>query len=278
MAAFRSTRQRDPLSVAESYATVMVAMRPASFLLCCLTLTAQNLPSDREAAIGRALAQQLQRSTTPVESQAVRDYVSQLGARVAAQFPKGDFPFAFSAVDGLRSLMNEPVVLPGGNIFVPLSLLTAANNEAEFAGMLAQAIARGPITAKSGAGTIPLYFAGDLSNASGFLPVSALKEWPAIELRADTAAVIAMSAAGFDPLALLDYIERVQPVNAIFTPLPPRAERIAALEKTIRELPSRASFIEDSSEFSMARALARADSEPPARPRPSLEARPAFKY
>jgi predicted Zn-dependent protease len=36
---------------------------------------------------------------------------------------------------------NEPLGLPGGHIFIPANLFLASRNEAEFAGMLAHAVA-----------------------------------------------------------------------------------------------------------------------------------------
>jgi len=118
---------------------------------------------------------------------------------------------------------------------VPLSLLLTAKDEAEFAGMLAQAIARGPILIKNNAGTIPLIFFGGFTDC--LLPASAMDQVRVMELQADTTAVLAMPRAGFDPAALLRYVERVQPPDQPHSPFPARAARVAALRETIRDLP-----------------------------------------
>lgn len=254
-------------------------MRTAIFALFCLTLAAQNFPVQKQAALGKELAAQVRRNTTPVKSQAVQDYVSRLGAKVAADSPPGQFPLAFSVVNGLENPLNEPLVLPGGTIFVPLGLLAAANDEAELAGMLAQAIAHGPLFVRATSGQIPLYFWGSLSNQLAF-PVSALTELRAMELAADKSAVAVVSGVGFDPAALLSYVEREQPASATVRPalsrLPPLAERSAALTQAIRELPPRATYIENTSDFTATKALVLAELTPPAqpRPRPSLKAQP----
>jgi hypothetical protein len=52
---------------------------------------------------------------------------------------------------------------------------------------------------------------------------------------------------GFDPAALLRYIERVQPPDRPRSPFPARVDPVAALQKAIQDLPS-ASYSE-SDEF-----------------------------
>jgi predicted Zn-dependent protease len=61
------------------------------------------------------------------------------------------------------------------------------------------------------------------------------------EREADYWAVKVMAAAGYDPSALSSYLERVQPVTHSGGPLetlPPRNERIAAMQAEIRHLPA----------------------------------------
>ncbi len=251
-------------------------MRTVIFALFCLTLTAQDFPVAKQAALGAELVRQVRRNTTPVQSQAIQEYVSQLGVRVAAGLPPGQFPLVFPVVNGLENPLHEPLMLPGGTVFVPLSLLAATNDEAELAGMLARAIAYGSPVVSIGPGQIPLYFWGSLYEP--MLPAAALERWRATELEADKSAVVAVSGAGFDPAALLSYIERVQPaaggVRPVISRLPPLAERSAALTQAISQLPARATYIEDTSDFAATRALVEAELKPNARPRPSLQRRP----
>jgi len=62
----------------------------------------------------------------------------------------------------------------------------------------------------------------------------------AFETQADLLAIQTMSAAGYDPGALVTYIGRMQPEDKgepqVFTAFPPRAARIAHLEKAIQDL------------------------------------------
>jgi predicted Zn-dependent protease len=172
------------------------AMRRILFALVPLISAAQTPLSEKEAALGRQMVVEVRRTSTPVKIPELQSYVSQLGARLAP-----GFVFEVVSMDA-----TEPIVLPGRYVFVPLSLLTAANDEAEFAGMLAQAVARGP---RRWAGLAPQQQRGS-------------------EITADSAAARTMSQAGFDPAALLRCIERLHPDDE---------SRIAALRETIRAIP-----------------------------------------
>jgi hypothetical protein len=79
-----------------------------------------------------------------------------------------------------------------------------------------------------------------------------------------------MSRAGFDPEALLHYIERVQPPDRRTSPFPARDARLAALRQAIGEIP--AANYTTSGEFRTVQDLVRAASAPPRRmqPPPSL--------
>lgn len=94
------------------------------------------------------MADEAGRRTTPVESIEVQNYVAQLGEKIASHsvLPDGTVKFTFSVVSNEEdNSLHEPLVIPGGYVFVPARLLLAATDEAEFAGMLAQAIAREPL-------------------------------------------------------------------------------------------------------------------------------------
>ena len=240
--------------------------RLALFALC-LTLAAQDRRLDNEAAIGRQLAEQVRRSTTPVESQEAREYVARLGARLTGQLPNRAFAYTFSIVSTAQdNPLHEPLVIPGGYIFVPSNLILATNDEAEFAGVLAQSMARGPLRIQNSIATIPVIFI-DSFTADAALPAAITNERRAMELRADTIAVRAMSRAGFDPAGLARYIERVQPPDQPSSPFPPRDARILALREAIRDIPT--SAYSESDEFYATRERFR---PAPAKPRavPSL--------
>jgi predicted Zn-dependent protease len=108
-----------------------------------------------------------------VESKPVQNYVAQLGAKLSAELASPALVYTFSVVEtDQTNSLSEPLVLPGGYIFVPLSLLLAARDEGEFAGMLAQAMARHPLRIHAYAGTITTTLIGGWAgDSSCSLPV-----------------------------------------------------------------------------------------------------------
>ena len=95
-------------------------------------------------------------------------------------------------------------------------------------------------------GSIPLIFMGGSGCSMGgsgcsetlAIPVSFLAIQRDNELEADGLAVQAIARAGFDPEALMRYIERVQVQPAkVFSSLPSRDQRIAAIRLVIERLP-----------------------------------------
>ena len=214
---------------------------------------------EKEAALGRQLAAEVARHTKPLDSTVARDYVNELGQRLAARFSGPAFTYTFAVIaEGAGNATHEPLSLPGGFVFVPASLFLAAQDEAEFAGMLAHSIAhiaarhftrqatRGQLTNMS---TVPLIYMGGWTgqamnqNQSLSIPLGLLRYHRENELEADRLAADAMAGAGFDPAALARYIGRVQPAEGarpwMFSPLPTREQRVGSLEDAVRALPAR---------------------------------------
>jgi predicted Zn-dependent protease len=242
-------------------------VRLAALSLATLSVIAQT-PA-RQEALNRQIADDVRRHTTPVDSQEIQNYVAQLGARLAAQSPGVGSPFRFSVVSTENDdSLHEPLVVPGGDVFVPSRLLLAANDEAEFAGMLAQAIARGPVLLSNNATTITM-----TTVIGGFMPNTllssvAFRQWHDAEIPADKSAVLAMSRAGFDPVALLRFIDRMQRPDNPRSPFPPRGTRLAALREAISAIPP-ANYAANDEFYSMQNRVRPAPRSPP----PSLLAK-----
>jgi predicted Zn-dependent protease len=239
--------------------------RVAILILAGLPLTAQeplgpanngaNFYSiEKEGALGSQMAASVRQRTTRIDSPTLQNYLDRLGRRIAAELQGTKFPFTFSVIaEDACPTIHEPVALPGGYVFVPVALFSTAQDEGEFAGMLARAMEH--IAERHGArqatrgqvvnyASIPLIFMGGSGSCSEGLaiPRGFLALQRSNELEADSLAVQTMAHAGFDPMALLRYIERVQfqPGSAtqkVFSALPDRDRRVASIRSIIEKLP-----------------------------------------
>jgi predicted Zn-dependent protease len=208
---------------------------------------------DKEIALGQQLALEFRQKTTPLNNAAASDYVKRVGADLAAQFP-GGWTYQIETIrEDLGGATHEPAAFPGGFIFVSADLIATAQNEAEFAGMLAHAMAH--VVARHGTrqatrseltqiASLPAGATMPDRSAGLAVPMAMLTFQRANEREADSLAVKAMVAAGYDPAGLASYVERVQPapgegsVSAAFATLPPRDQRVAAIQAEIRALPA----------------------------------------
>jgi predicted Zn-dependent protease len=246
-----------------------------ALLLFCATLSAQNptpVPTpigvatpgrgvnfysiEKEKALGAQLAAQYRRQFQAIDAPAVNVYLDELGQRLAAQAPATGFSYTFELVDDGQTWIHEAAAFPGGPVFVPASLILAAADEDELAGMLAHAIAhiatrqetrqmtRGQMLNQA---TVPLIYMGGWNgyairqgNALA-VPIAFLAFQRKRELESDQVAAGILFSAGYDPQALARYIERAQPTDPALrnamAPYPDKATRIAALQAAIQQLP-----------------------------------------
>jgi beta-barrel assembly-enhancing protease len=244
-----------------------------ALLLFCATLSAQR-PADvpipigeissgrgvnfysieKEKALGVQLAAEYRRQVHLFDTASVNAYLNELGQRLAGQSPAAGFTYTFELVDEDQTWIHEAAAFPGGPVFVPANLVLAASNEDELAAMLAHAIAhiatrqqtrqitRGQILNQA---TIPLIMMG---GSSGYairqgdtVPLAFRTFQRKNELESDQLAVRILSSAGYDPQALVRYIERLQPADPplrnSMAPYPDKDTRIAALQTAIQQLP-----------------------------------------
>ena len=189
----------------------------------------------KEIALGARLAEEARQRTTPFESDVFHQYLADLGARLAAPLPEPRFDYTFTVIaEDPDGPAHEPLSFPGGAILVPAHLILETQDESEFAGMLAHAMAHcaeprrmRPVTGSQGA--VPIVFAGGwtgLGSPESLLPMAFRPLQRRSEIEADAMAAKAMAAAGYDPRALEAYLRRVGAPE----------ERLTALRDAIRQL------------------------------------------
>lgn len=213
-----------------------IDMRLLAFVCVCATLSAQNFTREREQSAGRQMTDEARRSLRPIESQPVNDYLVRLGSRLTASLRADRAPaFTFKMIAEDTNSLHEPLAFWGGSSFVPLNLLLASRDEAEFAGMILQAMSRGPFVPRALPGTIPMILG---CARDGLMNAAAAAQYRTREFQADREAALRLSQLGYDPSALARYIERTQGPDYRDSPFPSRKVRIAALNRATRGLPS----------------------------------------
>lgn len=130
-----------------SAALIMLALAGAALAAACARNVATGkvqftgMSRSQEIALGAQAAPELTRAYGgEVPDQVLRDYVSQVGFRVAAHVEKEyrDIPWKFKL---LNSDVINAFALPGGQVFMSRALMERMSNEAQLAGVLGHEIA-----------------------------------------------------------------------------------------------------------------------------------------
>jgi predicted Zn-dependent protease len=229
---------------------------------------------EKETAMGRELAQELESSARLVTDPVVTEYVNRLGQNLVRN-SDAKVPFTIKVVD------NDEVnayALPGGFFYVNSGLILAADNEAELAGVMAHEIAH--VAARHATknqtksdifnlATIPLIFVGGPAGYAArqamslIVPMSFLKFSRNAEREADLLGMEYMYASGYDPAAFLEFFEKLEGkqkekhslLAKAFATHPMTEDRVKAAQKTIdRYLPEREEYVVTTSEFDQVRA------------------------
>jgi beta-barrel assembly-enhancing protease len=224
---------------------------------------------DKEMAIGKQLANDVERQAKIITDPTVSEYVNRLGQNLVRN-SDAKVPFTIKVIDGEEV---NAFALPGGYFFVYSGLILKADNEAELAGVMAHEIAhvaarhgtrqatRGEIAQLS---TIPLIFLGGWTGygirqaANVLVPVGFLKFSRGFESEADMLGLEYMYKTGYDPTAFVDFFEKIETLekrkpgtmSKVFSTHPMTDDRIRAAQKNIQELlVAKPEYVVTTSEF-----------------------------
>jgi predicted Zn-dependent protease len=234
---------------------------------------------EREIALGKGLAQEVERSSKLIDDPVVVEYVNRVGQNLVRN-SDARVPFTIKVID---SDVVNAIALPGGFFYVNSGLILRAQEESELAGVMAHEISH--VTARHGTkqatkgelmqlATIPLILLGP-GGWAGYgiyeatqlaIPFSYLKFSRDAEREADFLGLQYMYKAGYDPNAYVTFFERIQAdekrqpgtIPKIFSTHPPTPERIANTQKEIaRILPAKQEYVVTTSEFDTVKARLR---------------------
>jgi predicted Zn-dependent protease len=226
---------------------------------------------EREIALGKQLAQEVERSSKLIDDPVVTEYVNRVGQNLVRN-SDARVPFTIKVID---SDEVNAFALPGGFFYVNSGLILRAQEESELAGVMAHEISH--VTARHGTknatkgelmqlATIPLILLGP-GGWAGYgiyqglnlaIPVTYLKFSRDAEREADFLGLQYMYKAGYDPNSYVTFFERIQAdekrrpgtIPKVFSTHPPTPERIENTQKEIaRILPAKQEYIVTTSEF-----------------------------
>ena len=224
---------------------------------------------EKEIALGKGLAQQVEREAKIINDPVISEYVNRLGQNLVRN-SDAKVPFTIKVID------TEEVnafALPGGFFFVNSGLILKADSEAELAGVMSHEIAH--VAARHGTrqatrgeiaqlATIPLIFMGGWTGygiqqaASVAIPIGFLSFSRGFESEADLLGLQYMYKSGYDPGAFVDFFEKIQSLEKkkpgtmakVFSTHPMTEDRITAAQKNIQEyLKERPEYVVTTSEF-----------------------------
>ena len=250
---------------------------------------------EKERSLGEAMARTIDRQTTFVSEPKVLEYVNRIGQKIVRN-SDAQVPFTIKVIDSPGA---NTFALPGGFLYVDKGLLTAVDNEAELAALIAHEVAH--VTARHATRyatrkrgwdmlSLPLtYIAGPGAIGARQIGPLALRKFAReAEIEADLLGIEYQYAAGYDPQAFVDALERIHSKESQRTrarvlanqsnagffghlPLrhqiaesyalyPPIEERILRLQTEIATMLScRDSYVADTSEFQEIKAEVGAD-------------------
>jgi predicted Zn-dependent protease len=191
-------------------------------LVACAQQKPVNFYSvDKEIELGARLASEMASNITPLNNPAASAYVDRVVRELAAQIPDSPFPYAVTVLkDDVRP---EPVVLPGGSIYVSTAMFRAAQSESEFSGLLARAVAdveQRVATRLLTREDIKGIAMRQLESMGGWqgdavrqgmglsMPQGMQVFRRQLDLASDAMAVRMMASAGYDPSGLAQYVSR----------------------------------------------------------------------
>jgi predicted Zn-dependent protease len=226
---------------------------------------------EHEIALGKQLAQEVDRQAKFIDDPVVTEYVNRVGQNLVRN-SDAQVPFTIKVID---SDVVNAFALPGGFFYVNSGMILHADEESELAGVMAHEIAHvcarhGTKQATKGEITqlamipamifIPYTWAGyAIYQGMNFaIPMAFLRFTRADEAEADYLGLQYMYKAGYDPNSFVSFFEKVEALEKkqpgtipkVFSTHPPTPDRIEATQKEIATiLPARGEYIVSTSEF-----------------------------
>ncbi len=231
---------------------------------------------EREIALGKQAAQEVEKTAKMVSDPVVTEYVNRVGQNLVRN-SDARVPFTIKVID---SDEINAFALPGGFFYVNSGLILRADEEAELAGVMGHEIAH--VAARHATknatkgeimqwASIPLILLGP-GGWAGYglyeglnlaVPMGYLKFSRDAEREADFLGLQYMYKAGYDPNAFVSFFEKIEAeerrhpgsIPKLFSTHPPTPDRVQKAQQEIATiLPARDEYIVTTSEFDLVKA------------------------
>ena len=178
--------------------------RFALLALCAGFGAAAAYSDDKQSTLGKSLAHEFEQQEKILNDANATEYL----ARIAANLSQHSGVNLTPAVKIIESKNARAAAFPGGFLYVSSGLIGRVESEAELAGVLAHEIAH--LAAQP---ELPLVFRGGWAGVCGrftekTVPASMQDTVRGFESEADNLAVGYLRAAGYDPLAMIEFFNK----------------------------------------------------------------------
>jgi beta-barrel assembly-enhancing protease len=214
----------------------------------------------QDIQMGKEAKAQVEKQMPVLHDARVTNYLTDLGHRLAQSPHAGNWPFSFEAISDKNI---NAFALPGGPIFVNTATITAADNEAQLAGVLAHEMSHVVLrhgtheVSKQNMIQLPAMLAGSVMGNGiwgrlGQMGVSLaansviLKYSRDAESQADYNGALVMADAGDNPLEMARFFEKLEAqgggnskLTQFLSDHPNPGNRVKAVEEEIQYIPQK---------------------------------------
>ena len=214
----------------------------------------------QDIQLGKEASAEIEKQVSVVKDKKLTAYVAKIGQRLAAVAQGEKYPYAFKVV---ADPSINAFALPGGPIYVHTGLITAADNEAQLAGVMAHEVAHVTLRHSTNRATkaqifqIPLVLAGGmLEKKGGILGALSqigigfgvnsifMKYSRNAEKQADIVGARMMAEVGYDPVEMAAFFQKLEETGGargpqFFSDHPNPGNRVHYISEEVELLPKR---------------------------------------
>ena len=249
----------------------------------------------QDVQLGKEAAAEIEKQYEVVSNPELQRYIDTIGKRLTSSRRASDFPYSFKVVsdDSINAF-----ALPGGPMFIHTGLIKAAENEAQLAGVMAHEISHVALrhgtnqVSKANLIQLPAALGGQMAGGGllgtiaqagiGIGANSALMKFSrGAETQADTNGTLILSDAGYNPLEMARFFEKLgadgakqSRVAEFFSSHPSPGNRVKAVEGLITQLPRKEYTNGDQAAFTRAKDIVLKLPPPKPRKKPEQQAQP----